>query len=102
MEEKSTLSKTTLLRPEEIDIIPRIVRIGCRGKSDGINPGNVTVKFSKYGRLKTTKTREKKTILKSKDFISYIDMFDEQLTPKNKRSSTNVSPWFGIDNMNSV
>ena len=42
MEEKSTLSKTTLLRPEEIDIIPRIVRIGCRGKSDGINPGNVT------------------------------------------------------------
>ena len=44
MEEKFTLFKRTLLRPEEIDIIPRIVRIGCRGKSDGINPGNVTLK----------------------------------------------------------
>ena len=87
----STLFEKTLLRPEEIDIIPRIVRIGCRGKCDGINPGNVTVKISKYERLKTTKTREKKTILKSKDFISYIYMFDEQLTTKNKRSSTNVS-----------
>lgn len=102
MEEKSTLFNRTLLRPEEIGIIPRIVRIGWRGKSDGINPGNVTVKISKYGRLKTTKTREKKTILKSKDFSSYIDMFDEQLTPKNKRSSTNGSAWFGIDNMNLV
>ena len=82
--------KTSLLRPEEIDVIPRIVRIGCRRKGDGINQGNVTVNISKPGRLKTTKTREE-TILKSKDFLSYIDMFDEQLTPKNKRSSTNVS-----------
>lgn len=94
--------KRTLLRPDEIDIIPRIVRIGCRGKSDGVNPGNVTVKISKYGRLKTTKTREKKTILKSKDFLSYMDMFDKPLTPKNKRSSTNVSALFGMDNVNSV
>jgi len=94
MEEKCIhFVQETLLRPEEIDVIPRIVRIGCRGKSEGINPGNVTVKISKPGQLKTTKTREKKTILKSKDVVSYIyiDMFDEQLTPKNKRSSTNVS-----------
>ena len=74
--------KKTLLRSEEIDIIPRIVRIGCRAKGDGINPGNVAVKISKPGRLKTTKTREKKTILRRKDFLSYIDMFDEQLTAK--------------------
>lgn len=92
MEEKCIhFVQETLLRPEEIDVIPRIVRIGCRGKGDGINPGNVTVNISKPGRLKTTKTREKETILKSKDFLSYIDMFDEQLTPKNKRSSTNVN-----------
>ena len=50
------------------------------------------MKINKPGRLKTTKTREKKTILKNKDFISCIGMIDEQLTLKNKRSSaTNIS-----------